>query len=188
MPGGVRHALDRIESEAKRMTTLVEDLLLLARLDAGRPLDHAPVDLSMLVLECVSDAQVTAPGHRWELDLPESVIETTGDRGRLQQVLVNLLANARSYTPEGTVVRTSLGVEGDRAVLRVLDDGPGIPESLQPNLFQRFTRGDTARNRAAGSTGLGLSIVDAVVKAHHGDVRVDSVPGRTEFTVTLPLR
>jgi len=188
VPGGVRHALDRIESEAKRMTTLVEDLLLLARLDAGRPLDHAPVDLSMLVLECVSDAQVTAPGHRWELDLPESVIETTGDRGRLQQVLVNLLANARSYTPEGTVVRTSLGVEGDRAVLTVLDDGPGIPESLQPNLFQRFTRGDTARNRAAGSTGLGLSIVDAVVKAHHGDVRVDSVPGRTEFTVTLPLR
>ena len=74
-------------------------------------------------------------------------------------MLVNLLANARSYTPEGTVVRTSLGVEGDRAVLTVLDDGPGIPESLQPNLFQRFTRGDTARNRAAGSTGLGLSIV-----------------------------
>ncbi|MTB72675.1 HAMP domain-containing protein [Arsenicicoccus sp. MKL-02] len=188
VPGGVRHALDRIESEAKRMTTLVEDLLLLARLDAGRPLEHAPVDLSLLVLECVSDAQVTAPDHRWELDLPGAAIEATGDRGRLQQVLVNLLANARSYTPAGTMIRTSLGVEGERAVIRVLDDGPGIPESLQPNLFQRFTRGDTARNRAAGSTGLGLSIVDAVVKAHHGDVRVESVPGRTEFTVALPLR
>ncbi|AKT50542.1 sensor histidine kinase [Arsenicicoccus sp. oral taxon 190] len=188
VPAGVRHALDRIESEALRMGTLVEDLLLLARLDAGRPLEHEPVDLSMLVLECVSDAQVAARDHRWEMDLPEVAIETTGDRDRLHQVVVNLLANAHKYTPAGTVVRTSLAVDGSHAVLQVHDDGPGIAPELQPNLFQRFTRGDTARNRAAGSTGLGLSIVDAVVKAHHGDVSVASVPGSTTFTVRLPLR
>lgn len=186
VPTGIRHALDRIESEAKRMTTLVEDLLLLARLDAGRPLEHQPVDLTMLVLESVGDVQVTGPDHTWRLDLPEEAIEVRGDRGRLKQVLSNLLANARNYTPAGTVVTTALRQTSDAAVITVTDNGPGIPESLQPNLFQRFTRGDSSRNRAAGSTGLGLSIVDAVVRAHHGDVRVDSGPGSTVFTVTIP--
>lgn len=188
VPQAVRHALDRIESEAKRMTTLVEDLLLLARLDAGRPLEHQPVDLSLLVLETVGDIQAAGPDHVWRLELPDEAVETVGDRGRLQQVLVNLLANARNYTPAGTSVTTSLRAAGGKAVITVADTGPGISADLLPKLFHRFTRGDTARNRAAGSTGLGLSIVDAVVKAHHGTVSVASEPGSTVFTVTLPLR
>lgn len=187
VPTGVRHALDRIESEAKRMTGLVEDLLLLARLDAGRPLEHSPVDLTMLLIESVGDIRAAAPEHHWQLELPDEPVEVLGDGGRLKQVVVNLLANARAHTPAGTHVTAGLAVDGDRVRLSVHDDGPGIPKSLQPNLFQRFTRADEARNRAAGSTGLGLSIVDAVVKAHRGDVRVDSVPGSTTFTVTLPV-
>jgi two-component system OmpR family sensor kinase len=177
--------LDKVETQAKRMTALVEDLLLLARLDAGRPLEFGPVDLTALVVESVGDAHVAGPEHRWRLDLPEEPVVVVGDPGRLQQVLANLLANARTHTPPGTEVTVKVTPDGE---LVVSDDGPGIPAELQPNIFQRFTRGDTSRARAAGSssTGLGLSIVDAVVRAHGGDVRVDSEPGRTTFTVTLP--
>ncbi len=187
VPPEVAHVLNRVESEAKRMTTMVEDLLLLARLDAGRPLAHDPVDLSMLVVDAVSDAHAAGPRHDWQLDLPEEPVTVIGDGARLHQVLANLLANARTHTPEGTTVTVGVSATTDTATLRVTDTGPGIPADLQPHVFERFARGDSSRSRAAGSTGLGLSIVHAVVTAHQGRVTVDSHPGRTEFTVALPL-
>ncbi|WP_420708716.1 sensor histidine kinase [Streptomyces sp. NRRL S-1813] len=185
-----RHALGRIESEAERMTGLVEDLLLLARLDSGRPLSYESTDLSPLVVDAVSDARVAGPGHRWRLELPDEPAWVYGDGGRLHQILVNLLANARTHTPEGTTVTARVRPAGRRDVvqLEVQDDGPGIPAALLPHVFERFARGDASRSRAAGSTGLGLAIVEAVVAAHGGTVGVDSVPGRTVFTVTLPTK
>ncbi|AVH96417.1 MULTISPECIES: sensor histidine kinase [Streptomyces] len=182
-----RHALGRIESEATRMTGLVEDLLLLARLDAGRPLADEPVDLAALVVDAVSDARAAGPGHRWSLELPEGGTEVRGDGARLQQVLVNLLANARTHTPPGTKVTARVRAEGPDAVVEVEDDGPGIPDALLPSVFERFARGDASRSRNAGSTGLGLAIVRAVVLAHGGEVTVASAPGRTVFAVLLPL-
>ncbi len=191
VPPDVVHAMSRVESETARMTALVEDLLLLARLDSGRPLERAPVDLSRLVIDAVSDAHVAAPEHRWRLNLPEESVTVTGDELRLHQVLGNLLANARTHTPPGTTVTISIRVTGPgpvaAAALVVEDNGPGIPPELLPDVFERFARGDTSRSRAAGSTGLGLSIVAAVVEAHHGSVEVASRPGHTVFTVRLPL-
>ncbi|MDJ0342109.1 HAMP domain-containing sensor histidine kinase [Streptomyces sp. H10-C2] len=205
-----RHALGRIESEAGRMTTLVEDLLLLARLDAGRPLRLADTDLSPLVVDAVSDARAAGPGHVWRLDLPDEPAAVLGDAERLQQVLANLLANARTHTPPGTTVtarvtrisrttrdprvtrvaqaaRPGGRQQGDGVLLQVVDDGPGIPPDLQPYIFERFARGDVSRARGSGSgsTGLGLAIVHAVVAAHGGRVWVDSTPGRTAFGVHL---
>ena len=137
----------RIDAAAARMTTLVDDLLLLARLDAGRPLDREPVDLSQLVLETVDDARTAAPDHLWHLDLPEDPIEVTGDEQRLHQVLANLLGNARLHTPAGTTV-THHPVGGrPTARIEVCDDGPGIPDALLPDLFDRFTRADAAPAR-----------------------------------------
>ena len=183
VPPDVAHAMRRVESETNRMTTLVEDMLLLARLDSGRPLEAEPVDLSRLVIDAVSDAHVAAPEHHWRLDLPAESVGVTGDPARLHQVLANLLANARIHTPPGTTVTVRL--TPDPVVLTVEDDGPGIPPALLPEVFDRFARGDTSRSRAAGSTGLGLAIVAAVVEAHHGTVAVASEPGRTVFTVRL---
>ncbi|GAB1644870.1 sensor histidine kinase [Krasilnikovia sp. MM14-A1259] len=187
VPEEIGHVLRRVESEAQRMTTLVEDLLLLARLDAGRPLAHDPVDLTALVVDAVSDAHAAGPRHDWRLEVPEEPVTVLGDSARLHQVLANLLANARTHTPEGTAVTVAVSATTDGAVLRVTDSGPGIPAELQPHIFERFARGDSSRSRAAGSTGLGLSIVHAVVTAHAGTVAVRSEPGRTEFTVRLPL-
>ncbi len=182
----VAQAMSRVASETERMTRLVEDLLLLARLDSGRPLEREPVDLSRLAVDAVSDAHVAGPDHQWELDLPEEPVVVTGDAARLHQVLTNLLANARVHTGAGTVVTTRLGTEGSHTVLQVIDNGPGIPAALQSEVFERFARGDSSRSRKGGSTGLGLAIVSAVVKAHDGTIVVDSAPGRTEFTVRLP--
>ena len=187
VPEEVGHVLRRVESEAERMTALVEDLLLLARLDAGRPLAYDPVDLSMLVVDAVSDAHAAGPRHNWQLDLPDQPVTVVGDGARLHQVLANLLSNARTHTAEGTTVTVAVGTDGGDTVLRVIDNGPGIPVELRPHIFERFARGDSSRSRAAGSTGLGLSIVHAVVTAHRGRVSVESVPGLTVFTVTLPL-
>jgi two-component system, OmpR family, sensor kinase len=187
-PAGVEHALHRVESEAARMSELVDELLLLARLDAGRPLASEPVDLSRLAIDAASDARAAAPGHRWRLELAGEPFVVSGDEHRLRQVLANLIANAARHTPAGTTVTVSLasGTAPGTVELSVTDNGPGIPAELQPRLFDRFVRGDSSRSRAAGSTGLGLAIVDAVVAAHHGRVGLDSEPGRTRFTVTLP--
>jgi len=180
------HAVSRIESAATRMTALVEDLLLLARLDAGRPLEHSTVDLSRLVVDAVSDAQVAGIDHVWRLDLPPDPVTATGDAARLYQVVANLLSNARTHTPEGTTVVTGLSTSDNAVVITVRDDGPGIPVELREEIFERFARGDSSRSRAAGSTGLGLAIVAAVVAAHDGQVIAVSRPGHTQFTVTLP--
>jgi two-component system, OmpR family, sensor kinase len=187
VPDDVAYAITRVESEAARMTTLVEDLLLLARLDAGRPLHRDQVDLSRLIVDTVNDAHVASPEHRWQLDLPDEAVTVSGDEARLHQVLANLLTNARVHTPAGTTVTVRLRTESTWSVVEVEDDGPGIPANLLPDLFERFSRGDTSRSRAAGSTGLGLAIVAAVVEAHGGHVEVASAAGRTAFTVRLPL-
>ena len=194
VPPGVTHALGRVESEALRMSALVDDLLLLARLDAGRPLERQPVDLTMLAVDAVSDARAAAPDRQWRLDLPEEPVELTGDAHRLHQVVANLLANARTHTPAGTTVTTTVRQESGGVRIAVHDDGPGVPPALQPNVFERFTRGDDSRYRGQvngngtgnGSTGLGLSIVAAVTQAHGGRVELVSRPGDTTFAVTLP--
>ncbi|MGI5506121.1 sensor histidine kinase [Lentzea sp. CA-135723] len=183
LPPEVTHAMGRVESEAVRMTSLVEDLLLLARLDAGRPLESKDVDLSRLVLDVVGDARIAGPDHSWKLALPDEPVTVPGDVQRLHQVIGNLLSNARAHTPPGTTVTTGLSVHNGRVDLSVTDDGPGIPAGLE--VFERFARGDSSRSRAAGSTGLGLSIVAAVVGAHDGEVSVASRPGATTFTVSL---
>ncbi|ANP71297.1 sensor histidine kinase [Cryobacterium arcticum] len=188
LPDDTKHAIGRIESESIRMTGLVEDLLLLARLDEGRELEREPVDLTSLLVDVVSDAHAAGRDHVWDLDLPEEPVLAAGDGPRLHQVFANLLANARVHTDPGTRVEVALATEGDRAVVTVTDDGPGIPENLRATLFERFARGDSSRFRGTGgSTGLGLAIVQAVVQAHHGEVTVDSRPGRTSFRVELPL-
>lgn len=190
LPADVVRSIGRIESEAERMTALVEDLLLLARLDEGRALRREPVDLSRLLIDAVSDAHAAGPGHRWTIDLPGEPVVVTGDEPRLYQVVANLLANARVHTSPGTAVMVALSEEemqDDRvAVVTVTDDGPGIPAELQATLFERFARGDSSRSRETGSTGLGLAIVHAVVEAHAGSVTASSEPGRTEFRVALP--
>lgn len=186
-------SLTRITAEATRMSALVDDLLLLARLDAGQPLRRDPVELTHLVIEAVDDAHVADPDHRWLLEVDES-LDVLGDEDRLRQVLINLLGNARSHTPAGTTITASLDREGQDVVLRITDDGPGIDPELCARLFERFSRGDRSRTREtsadrsgrAGGTGLGLSISQAIVRAHDGRMDVSSGPGRTTFTVRLP--
>jgi len=194
LPPDITHSLGRIESEATRMTSLVEDLLLLARLDDKPELAMEEVDLTSLVVDAVSDAHVTSRDHEWVLELPDEPVLVTGDAPRLQQVLANLLANARVHTPAGTRVTVALESRVNRegqqvAEMTVSDNGPGIDQALVPNLFERFVRGDASRYRAPGSTstGLGLAIVSAVVEAQHGTVTARSSPGETVFKVTLPL-
>ena len=186
VPPSVTHALSRVESEATRMAVLVDDLLLLARLDAGRPLDEEQVDITRIVVDAVSDAHAAGPDHIWQLDVPEESAYVRGDPARLHQVVANLLANARTHTPAGTTVNTRVQHVDGEVTVSVEDDGPGIPEALQPNVFARFTRGDGSRSRAAGSTGLGLSIVQAVAHAHGGRVDLASRPGATSFRLALP--
>jgi two-component system OmpR family sensor kinase len=194
VPPDIAHALGRVESQAARMTVLVDELLLLAQLDAGRPLASAPVDLTRLAIDVTSDAQAATPDHVWRLELPGEPVMIAGDEYRLHQVLANLLSNAGRHTPAGTTVTVGLSTgpgpdgPGSQVALTVIDDGPGIPAGLVPTLFERFVRGDSSRSRAAGSTGLGLAIVDAVTAAHAGSVSVTSEPGRTCFTITLPRR
>nr|WSY53521.1 HAMP domain-containing histidine kinase [Streptomyces sp. NBC_00886] len=181
-----KHALGRIESEAGRMTLLVEDLLLLARLDAGRPLQFDQTDLIPLVVDTISDSRAAGMGHSWRLDLPDEPALVSADAARIQQVLVNLLGNARKHTPPGTTITARVQRRGPWMCVDVEDNGQGIPPDLLPHVFERFARGDSARSRSTGSTGLGLAIVQAVATAHGGAVTVDSVPGRTVFTVHLP--
>ena len=192
IPTDAAYAMSRVESEAERMSKLVEDMLLLARLDSGPDLDLQPCDLSEIVINAVSDARAAGPDHAWQLSLPHYPVVAYGDQHRLQQVMINLLANARTHTPPGTRVRTEVSVNGPEAVVTVTDNGPGVPPEVSGRIFERFARGDASRTRApdaatGGSTGLGLAIVAAVVDAHHGSVTVTSQPGHTQFTVRLPL-
>lgn len=180
----------RVTAESARMTGLVEDLLLLARLDEGRPLQSAEVDLAALVAETVWDARAAGSGHDWQLELClDEAPLVLGDEARLHQVVANLLANARVHTPVGTSVVAVVEARRGMCAVRVRDDGPGIPPDLLPTVFERFTRADASRARAtAGSgAGLGLAIVAAITSAHGGHIDVHSEPGRTEFTVELPL-
>jgi two-component system OmpR family sensor kinase len=187
VPAEVAHALSRVESESARMSVLVDELLLLAQLDAGRPLAREPVDLTRLAIDAASDARVANPDHRWQLELPDEPLQVRGDEHRLRQVLANLVSNAGRHTPPGTTVAVALSEKpGGMVELTVTDNGPGIAPDLLPGLFERFVRGDSSRSRAAGSTGLGLAIVDAVTTAHGGSVDVTSRPGHTCFSITLP--
>jgi two-component system, OmpR family, sensor kinase len=195
VPADIAHALSRVESESARMTELVDELLLLARLDAGRPLETEVVDLTRLVIDATSDARVAATDHKWLLELPETPVVIRGDEQRLRQVLANLLSNAARHTPTSTVVTLALRMappaaaqgEHGAAVITVTDNGPGIPIELQPDVFERFVRGDTSRSRTAGGSGLGLSIVHAVTAAHGGTASMTSQPGETRFVIELPI-
>ncbi|MDX6336071.1 MAG: two-component system, OmpR family, sensor kinase [Streptosporangiaceae bacterium] len=184
----IQHALQRVESESERMSVLVDELLLLAQLDAGRPLAQEPVDLTRLAIDATDDARVASADHRWVLELPQEAVLIRGDEHRLHQVLANLMSNAARHTPKDTTVTVALAEDTQPGTveLSVTDDGPGIPPELQPALFERFVRGDSSRSRAAGSTGLGLAIVDAVTTAHGGSIELDSRPGHTRFAITLP--
>lgn len=182
-------AMARTEQEAVRMGRLVEDLLLLARLDQGRPLEAEPVDLGALATDARDDGAVAHPDHPVRLEVADGCV-VVGDDHRLRQVVGNLLANAVAHTPAGTAITVRVAPVADdarRVVLEVADEGPGMPAELAERAFERFARGDVARSRAAGSTGLGLSIVQAIVAAHGGSVALDSVEGAgTTVRVTLP--
>jgi two-component system OmpR family sensor kinase len=187
-------SLDRIQAQSLRMTTLVEDLLLLARLDEGQELVYGSVDLTRLAIDAVGDAQAAGRDHVWKLDLDEEPVVVAGDAGRLNQVIGNLLANARVHTPAGTTVSVSVeravehstGDTGEIAVVRVHDDGPGIDPALSDELFERFSRADRSRARKTGGTGLGLSIARAIAQAHGGTLTVRSAAGDTTFELRLP--
>ena len=207
LPEEATYALERVHSESVRMTALVEDLLLLARLDAGRELRREEVDLVGLLVDTVADARAAGPDHDWQLDLavleppadatPEEAEDflpepplVIGDEARLRQVVVNLLANARVHTPAGSHVTTTLAREGDTLIVRIHDDGPGIAPDVRDRLFERFARGDSSRERRTGSTGLGMSIALAIVQSHGGSIDVGSSTAPedhgTTFSVRLP--
>ncbi|SFT47449.1 two-component system, OmpR family, sensor kinase [Geodermatophilus amargosae] len=193
-PEGVARLMQRIESEGGRMGVLVEDLLQLARLDQQRPLDIAPVDLAEVASDAVHDARVLQPDRPVSLHLDDSLTEVPvvlGDEARLRQVVGNLVTNALVHTADTARVTVSIGEDtsdgGDRVVLRVADEGPGLAPGDAARVFERFYRADASRSRGAGGTGLGLSIVASLVAAHGGDVHLDTAPGRgATFTVRLP--
>ena len=185
----VEMLMSRIESESRRMGLLVDDLLLLARLDAQRPLERRRVDLLALASDAVHDAQSIAPQRRITMEVVDGpgTPEVLGDEARLRQVLGNLMANAVQHTPDTSPITVRVGTAGDDAVLEVADQGPGMtPEDAQ-RVFERFYRTDSSRARASGGTGLGLSIVDSLVYAHGGGVTVTTAPGQgCCFRVSLP--
>ncbi|WP_406478901.1 sensor histidine kinase [Streptomyces platensis] len=186
-PALIERAMLRIEGEATRMHTMVEELLLLARLDQGRPIAHAPVDLGALADDAVTDARVVDPGRALTVEVPGEVF-ARGDEDRLRQVLQNLLSNALRHTPPGTPVSvTARALPGGTAQLAVTDQGPGMPPATAERIFERFYRGDESRNPTSGGTGLGLSIVRSIAEAHDGTATVRTAPGEgSTFTITLP--
>jgi two-component system OmpR family sensor kinase len=189
-PDQVAALMRRVESESTRMGDLVDDMLLLARLDQARPLEQGPVDLLALAAETVVDAGARQPGRTIEVDLapgdtPPVVI---GDEGRLRQVITNLVSNALRHTPLSSPVTVRLRTTPSEAILTVVDAGPGMPADVVPRVFDRFYRRDSGRSRVHGGTGLGLAIVHSLVTAHHGSVTCrSSEAGGSTFEVTLPL-
>jgi two-component system OmpR family sensor kinase len=173
------------------MGLLVEDLLLLARMDQQRPLAVTPVDLAAIAGDAVHDARAVQPDRPISLHLDDSLTDVPvllGDEGRLRQVVGNLVTNALVHTPAGTRITVRLAEDADGLlVLEVADEGPGMAPADAARAFERFYRADASRNRSAGGTGLGLSIVDSLVAAHGGTVQLDTAPGRgTTVTVRLP--
>ncbi|MBN9142221.1 MAG: HAMP domain-containing histidine kinase [Micrococcales bacterium] len=183
------NALGRVGAEARRMSALVDDLLLLARLDADPQVKEEEVDLSQVVLETVSDTRFAFPAHSWRIALPDDAVTVTGDEDAIRQLLLNLVGNAGHHTPDGTEVRISITSGDDDVVLAVEDDGPGISAEAIPTLFDRFTQvgGETAGTRSS-TVGLGLAIVRALATASGYEVAVDSDARGTRFTVTIPRR
>ena len=191
LPPTTEYALARIESEARRMTSLVDELLLLSRLGEGEDLRTEDVDLGDVVLNAVNDAAVAAPSHRWVKDLPDDPVWVRGDPDRLHQLVSNLLTNGWVHTPAGVTVTTSIAchrsdTDAPYAELIGADDGPDIDAQLLPHLFDRFVRAKNAQHDGSGN-GLGLAIVDSIVKAHRGSVTAQSADGKTAFRVLLPL-
>lgn len=189
LPPDAKNALGRVESEAIRMTRLVDDMLLLARLDSGRTITMAPTNVVEQVLEAVADAHVAGRDHQWRLDIPETdqPVLVLGEPDQMRQIWGNLLTNARIHTPPGTLVTARVRVKGQQVVIEFENNGPEIPEGLRDHLFDRFTKGDSARSPGVGSSGLGLSIVKAIVTAHEGTIAVDPGDGKVIFRVMLPL-
>ena len=186
-PEDLALTMRRIESEATRMTSLVDDLLLLARLDRRRPLERTRVDVGRLVHDVVAGERVVHPDREYRLDVAD--VRVLGDEARLRQVLLNLLANAASHTPAGTPIELSVQIEHEEAVIDVVDHGEGLTKEDADRVFERFFRVDAARARGdGGGSGLGLAIVAAIVDAHGGRVEVESTPGHgARFRVRLPV-
>jgi two-component system, OmpR family, sensor kinase len=185
-PDDLARSMSGITREAERMSLLVEDLLLLARLDEGRPLEREPVDLAAVVAEAVDAARVVEPERPVELELEPA--EVLGDRDRLRQSVDNLLGNVRAHTPPGSPLQVSVRRQDGRGEITVTDSGPGLSEDELARVFERFYRADGSRARASGGVGLGLSIVAAVARAYGGDVSARSAPGGGAiFVIELPL-
>ena len=185
-PEDLATSMRRIEEESKRMGVLVEDLLLLARLDQGRPLERRPVNLTQVAADAVADALAVEPERSITLEGQDEAM-VLGDELRLRQVAANLLSNARQHTPPTAAVRVGVRRENGSVVLEVADDGPGLFPEESAKVFERFYRSDPSRNRNLGGTGLGLSIVAAVAQAHGGGAHVESTPGHgARFWVDLP--
>jgi two-component system OmpR family sensor kinase len=186
-PEDLAKAMRRIEQEAARMGVLVDDLLLLTRLDQGRPLEREPVDLARVAADAVDDARAVDPDREITLDTPERPT-VTGDDVRLRQVMGNLLTNARQHTPPGTPVHVRVATEDGSAIVEVADEGPGLTPDQAVRVFERFYRADESRTRERGGTGLGLAIVAAITEAHGGKAAVETAPGAgARFRVELPL-
>ena len=184
-----QRSLNRVLEQSTRMSSLVENLLLLARLDEKHQLKTSEVNLAQLASEITEDFRITAPDHQWSTDVPEEPVMISADASALRRVITNLLANARKHTSPGNTVTVALHRDdkAHEAVLSVTDTGEGIEPSFLPHVFKRFTRADAARSGADGTTGLGLPIAQAIVEAHQGSISVASEPGHTVFTVRLPL-
>ncbi len=184
-----KELIGRIENESKRMGSLVEDLLLLARLDQSREMKSDPVNLTQIVSDAVASARAAGQNHPVNFDEQSEEIYALGDKDRIHQVVANLLANARTHTPAGTVIDVSVKQDIDGVRIRIADNGPGLTEADQARIFERFYRADASRVRTDGEgTGLGLSIVDAVMRAHAGKVSVESELGKgAVFTLFFPL-
>ena len=186
-PEDLAKALERIQGEAARMGTLVDELLTLASFDAGRPLGRDPVDLRAIAADAAADLRAVDPSRTVELEAPSAVI-VVGDEARLRQVASNLISNVRRHTPPGSGVTIRARAGGERGVLEVADRGPGMTDEQAAKVFDRFYRVDKARSRAMGGAGLGLSIVAAIAEAHGGGASVSSSVGQgTTFAVAIPL-